>query len=418
LDKLFRLLSTMHGAKVVVLVSEGLLMRPDLRDGSEVSLLAKRAAASGVALFSVLLNAPLMDGAEGLARERPGTRSATAAQDHAIEEDGLKAITSESGGLLFRAFGTEDDAFRRLADALSGYYIVTFRVLPLDVDGAHRIGLRTRSALDVHARTQFVISAATRRPTSSSGASSAPAGRRVDAPSMFTLDKVALQLATRSIADANGTIRILISIDVRDPANHETSALALGYKLKMGDRLVADGGRLVPVTRTSDGVARPVSYIAFQGLQPGTYELELSASDGSKHSALVKHPVSARLHPIGSYALSDLLLAASAPNADGPFPVPAHAVADHQIITGVEVSVSDRSALANAAIRFEALSSSHREGGGAQEIKLSPAGPLSQFVRATLDLTGTETGECVVRASVVVDGVVIGQIETPFQIAR
>jgi VWFA-related protein len=63
LDKLFRALATMSGPKVVVLVSEGLLMRPDQRDASVVSQLAALAVAARVTLYSMLLDAPLV-GAE------------------------------------------------------------------------------------------------------------------------------------------------------------------------------------------------------------------------------------------------------------------------------------------------------------------------------------------------------------------
>jgi hypothetical protein len=229
---------------------------------------------------------------------------------------------------------------------------------------------------------------------------------------------VALQLATRSIADANGTIRILFSLDVRDTAARATSALALGYKLKAGDRIVADSGRVVPITHGPDGAAQSISYIAFQHLAPGTYELQLSASDGSKHSAFVTHTVSAGLHTIGRYALSDLLLAASVANADGPFPVPAHLVARDQVVVGVEVAASDHAALANTIVRFEVISTGSREAIASQDVALSPDGPLSQFVRATLNIANTSPGECLAQVSILADGALVGLIDTPFQIAR
>jgi VWFA-related protein len=429
LDKLFRALSKMQGPKIVVLVSEGLLLRPDLRDASVTSQLAKLAAASRVTLYSVLLESPLVDAGAALGRERSGLPTSTAAQDRAIEEDGLKALTSESGGLLFRAPAAPDDAFRRLADALSGYYLVTFRATPADTDGPHTIALKTtRQALTVHARAQFVMTAPALRAALAPGAATgtgpsavprpAAAPRRSDAASAFSIDKVAVQVATRSIADANGKIRILLSLDVRDPAAHETSALALGYKLRVGDRIVTDSGRVVPVTRGPDGIAQPISYIAFQGLAPGTYELQLSASDGSKHSAFVTHTVSARLHAIGGYTLSDLLLAASAQSADGPFPVPARPVAADQIVTGVEVTAGDRAALANTTVRFEVVPAGSRETVASQDVMLSPAGPLGQFVRATLDLAAASPGEYIARASIVAAGASLGVVDAPFQLAK
>jgi hypothetical protein len=117
LDRLFRGLAKMPGPKTVVLVSEGLLMRPDQRDGSVVAQLAGLAVAARITLYSVLLEGPLVD-----AGESGRAHSSTMAQDRAIEEDGLKTLTSQSGGLLFRAPAAPASAFQRLGDALSAYY--------------------------------------------------------------------------------------------------------------------------------------------------------------------------------------------------------------------------------------------------------------------------------------------------------
>jgi hypothetical protein len=50
------------------------------------------------------------------------------------------------------------------------------------------------------------------------------------------------------------------------------------------------------------------------------------------------------LHAIGGFGLSDLLLAASATTAEGPFPVPATLVVSEQLVAGVEVTTADRPA--------------------------------------------------------------------------
>ncbi|HEY2150943.1 MAG TPA: VWA domain-containing protein [Vicinamibacterales bacterium] len=404
LDKLFRTLTSMSGPKVVVLVSEGLLLRPDHRDESLVSQLAALAVTSRVTLYSVLIDGPLVDGGEA---ER--VHSSTAVQDRAIEEDGLRALTFESGGLLFRAPAGPDSAFQRLGDALSGYYLVSFRLTAADGDGPHAISLRTtRLGATIHARARFLVPTSARRPPSATvgvGASS------------FTLDKAKLLVSTRAIADAGGLVRILFSLDMNDGTAH-TSALALGYKLTSGSRIVADSGRVVPVTRGIDGVAEPISYIAFQALPPGTYELRLSVSDGTKHSAVVTHPVSARLHTIGAFTLSDLLLAAAAASEQGPFPVPARTAVTGQVVAGVDVAAGVAAAFANAAVRFEVASTKTQEIVASHDVSLSPGGPLDQFIRATLNLSGAAAGEYRARASVLVDGVAIGSIEAPMALTK
>ncbi|HEY2905959.1 MAG TPA: hypothetical protein VGJ29_08660, partial [Vicinamibacterales bacterium] len=156
----------------------------------------------------------------------------------------------------------------------------------------------------------------------------------------------------------------------------------------------------------------------FQGLAPGTYELQLSASDGSKHSAFVRHLVSARLHAVGGYMLSDLLIAASASTPAGPFPVPAQLVARDQMVMGIEVAAGDRAALANATLRFAVVSSANRDVLASQDISLSSDGPLTQFVRATLDLATASPGAFFAQVSIVADGKIVGVVDAPFQIAR
>ncbi len=404
LDRLFRTLASMSGTKAVVLISEGLMQRPDQRDASVVSQLAALAVASRVTLYSVLIDGPLVDAGEA---ER--IHSSTAMQDRAIEEDGVKALTFESGGMLFRAPAAPDGAFERLGDALSGYYLVSFRVTAADGDGPHAIALRTiRRGATVHTRDRFIVGT-TSRPSPSTTASGGT--------SSFRLDKAKMQVSTRAIADAGGLVRILFSLDMNDgPA--QTSALALGYKLTTGDRVVADSGRVVPVTRRSDGTVQPISYIAFQALPPGTYELRLSVSDGTKHSAFVTHPVTARLHTIGTFTLSDLLLAASAASEDGPFPVPARTVVTTQVVAGVDVAAGEAGALANAVVRFEVASRKTEEIVASREVPLSPGGGLSQFVRATLDLSRAALGEYHTRAVVSVDGETIGSIDAPMVVTR
>ncbi len=404
LDKLFHTLASMAGPKVVVLVSEGLMLRPDQRDASTVSQLAALAVASRVTLYSVLLEGPLVD-----AGEVERVHSSTGIQDRAIEEDGLKALTFESGGMLFRAPAAPDAAFERLGDALSGYYLVSFRVTTADRDGAHAIALRTsRPGATIHARARFVVGTTSRR---------APSATVGGGASSFTLDKAKMQVSTRAIADTRGLVRILFSLDMND-GTAQTSALALGYKLTSGGRVVADSGRVVPVTRGSDGTAQPISYIAFQALPPGAYELRLSVSDGTKHSAFVIHPVSARLHTIGAFTLSDLLLAPSAASEDGPFPVPARIAVTKQVVAGVDVASDAATTLANTVVRFEVASTKTQEIVASRDVPLSPGGGPGQFVRATLDLSSAAPGEYHARASISVDGVTIGSIEAPMTVTK
>jgi VWFA-related protein len=411
LDKLFRSLARMSGPKVVILVSEGLLMRPDHRDDGVITTLGAQAAATDVMFYAVLLDGPTIDVDAG-GRPRPPS---SLQQDRTIREDGLSALAGASGGVLVRVTAAPDAAFERLGHALSGFYIVAFRVLPGDRDGPHQVQLTSSAAgASLHARTQFVKTPVVAR-------TAMPARTSSVKPSFSTMkmDKTTLQVATRSIADANGRVRIVFSLDVLDQAANPVSALALGYKLKAGDRVVAETGQVVPVTHGADGRAEPVSYVAFQGLAPGQYKLEVSASDGSKHTAFVTHPVVANLHAVGAFRLSDLFLAAVAPNAQGPFPSPASVVTSTgEVVMGIDVTAPDASTLADATVQFTILSQDGAELQAGPVLPLAAGGPLNQFVRTTLQVPSGAANDCIARAVLLLNGTRLGEVDAPFRVAR
>jgi VWFA-related protein len=411
LDKVFRTLGTMSGAKSVIFVSEGLLMRPDHRDDRVIDTLGAQAAAAGVRFHAVLLDAPTVEASDAGTRPRPPS---SLPSDRTVREDGLQALAATSGGVFVRITAAPDAAFDRLGASMSGFYVVAFRVLPTDGEGPHQIRLTSaRAGISVHARSQFVKPAATARATT---AARTPPART--SFSSLKIDKTTVRVATRSIPDADGRIRLVLSVDVLDPAGSPVTALALGYKLKAGDRTLVDTGRIVPVVHDADG-AQPVSYVAFQGLTPGQYKLDVSASDGTKHTAFVSHPVIASLHTIGAYRVSDLFLAASASNDQGPFPTPAVlVVSSGQVVMGVDVAAPDAAALAGAAVQFAIVTKDGTEvqAGTAQPLTMN--GPLDQFVRATLQVPNGGNTDYVARATLLLNGTSLGQVDAPFRVTR
>jgi VWFA-related protein len=152
LSALFTTLERIPGRKTVILISEGMILRPDGGDTHTTATIATQAAAARVTLYSILLGGDLIDAADS----RP---SPSAAQDRAFQEDGLRELTGRSGGALLRVMGKADGAFERLARELSGYYLIAFSVLPSDRDGhAHAIRLTTaRHNVTIRARAQFIV---------------------------------------------------------------------------------------------------------------------------------------------------------------------------------------------------------------------------------------------------------------------
>ncbi len=152
LSALFTALEPIPGWKTVILISEGLSLRPDAGNSSALAAIATKAAAARVRLDSILLGGDLVDASDS----RP---SPSPVQDRAIQEAGLRDLTDRSGGLLLRVVGKADEAFDRLAEELSGYYLVAFSVKASDRDGrAHAIHMATsRGDVTIRTRSQFIV---------------------------------------------------------------------------------------------------------------------------------------------------------------------------------------------------------------------------------------------------------------------
>jgi hypothetical protein len=128
------------------------MLRPDASDSHTIAAMASKAAAARVMLDSILLDGDLVDAANFRTSPSP-------MQDRAIQEAGLRDLTDRSGGTLLRVVGKADGAFDRLAQELSGYYLLAFSILPSDRDGhAHAIRVTTsRRDVTVRARAQFIV---------------------------------------------------------------------------------------------------------------------------------------------------------------------------------------------------------------------------------------------------------------------
>jgi len=416
LEKLVDSLAKMSGPKAIVLLSEGLPLPPSRREDASITAVASRAALADIRVFVLLLDGALLDVSAAGGRQRPS--SSTTSADRSIVEDGLRAVAAASGGVLERVPPAPDRAMDRVAELLAGHYVVAFRVEPKDREGTHQIKLTvSRPGTTLMARSQFMVPASERPSTTSAAPVAAAISRRANRSSSLDIDKINLRVATRAIAESDGSVRILLSVDVRDPRATPVTALALGYKLVSGDRVLAETGQVVPVTRSADGQTDPISYIAFRNIPAGRYSLQLSASDGSKHSGFVTHAVDATLASAGAYRLSDVLLAESVPNDEGPYPVHADITIRRQLVAGVEVTAPSGTVFENAAVRFAITGRAGSPPSSEIKVPLKPGGG-SQFVRTILDCSQLAAGEYSARVALVVSGATLGQTEARFQIVK
>src|SRR5262249_31752742 len=137
--------------KMMVLISEGLLVDREL---AQLSWLDAKAAAAHVTIYSLLLERSPTDASE----RRP---PAPPAADRALQEQGLARLADATRGDVFRVMSNSDFAFQRLANELSGYYLLGFA--PEESDrGArpHNIAVTVkRRGVTVRSRRQFTMEA-------------------------------------------------------------------------------------------------------------------------------------------------------------------------------------------------------------------------------------------------------------------
>ena len=152
LSGVFSGLVRLPGRKTIILISEGLSVRPDQSDAQTIATIGRQAAAARATLYTILLDRQLIDVTDSRS-------SSSRAEDRAFEEEGLRDLTNRAGGMLLRVVGKEDAAFARLAQELAGYYLIAFPVKPGDRDGGtHAIKVTThRKDLTIRTRAEFVV---------------------------------------------------------------------------------------------------------------------------------------------------------------------------------------------------------------------------------------------------------------------
>ena len=152
LRDLLRALSVFEGPKMLILMSESLIVG-NQRDLDEVI--------NAAALAQVTINVLAMD----VSRSSVTTREMgpTVIQDRNLEASGLADLAAGTRGSLYSIVGTGESVFDRLAGEMLSYYILGVEQEPDDRDGqAHRIDVEVRRRnVTLRSRRAFVLSSPT-----------------------------------------------------------------------------------------------------------------------------------------------------------------------------------------------------------------------------------------------------------------
>ena len=301
-------LKAVDAPKTLLLVSQGFLADNNRNDVTRVTEISALAAAARTSIYAFRLESNPAD----VTRARGSVNPSLLAEDRRERRNGLEALTSLARGALFDVAGTGASVFERVANELSGYYLLGVEPDSRDQDGKpHPIRVDVgRSGLTVRAHRTMMSSGA-------AGATAASRTPREFVTAALSSPLPAASLPLRAIAftfrglDA-GKVRLLVHADIGS-AYTTPQRLAIGYYVVDRDGKSLDGQvsevRLAPVV---PGVPSAVAFSGGASVDPGDYTVKIAVADGDRIGSL-DLPVHASLLDLGKVQLTELIAGGPAP---------------------------------------------------------------------------------------------------------
>jgi VWFA-related protein len=389
--------------KMMVLISEGLLVDREL---AQLSWLDAKAAAAHVTIYSLLLERSPTDASE----RRPPAQPAA---DRALQEQGLARLADATRGDVFRVMSNSDFAFQRLANELSGYYLLGFA--PEESDrGArpHNIAVTVkRRGVTVRSRRQFTMDA--------------PAGKTVEGQIVSLLRdpmpaaEIPIKLSTFSFRDPNHEkMRLLIAAEV-DRSINPGGQLSAGYVVVDFDgKLVAS--QLDLTLKPGEGATE--HYFSTVATDPGKYSIKLAIVDDAGRRGSVETLADAHLQQAGPIRATDLLIAdASTTNSTLPLePVIGGEITGKVLHGYMELFAETADALKDASVTFEIASATSPAALERVPVELTMAKETTRcrIAAGRVNIAKLPAGDYVARAVIAVGLDAVGEVKRPFKIVR
>ncbi len=404
-------LREVEGPKALVWVSGGFVI-----DGAGLTLreVERRAAASRTTLYVVLLDEPLIDVAQRALAPTPR-------QDRRMQEEGLLAAASLTGGRLLRAGNNPGPLFDRIRSELTGYYLLGVESRPADAEreslaidvAVRRAGARVRAGRTVRLPPE------TPAPGEAEGLA-----RMLRSPT--AVRELSVRAATYAYRVAGGSgMQILAAVEVGAPGG--LSPLTVSYLLR--DPASAKGwAETLPVTpRLAAGPDGPVLEVSLPipVEAPGAYSLRFAVVDAEGRRGSVEHPV--RLEPAtpAPVAAGDLLVADQALSPAGNIRPPIEAqVASGRLLAYTELYAASPEAWERTAVHLEVVAEAAGAvlARGAVTLDAADAGAEADAGAARRRVTGIVSvahlppGRYVARVRAVHDATEVARTLRPFRV--
>ncbi len=431
-----------EGPKALVWLSGGLVI-----DGEELGLkkIADLAAASRTTLYIFMLDELLVDGSLAASGALPdafvvenspmrgggpgGAETAFVAVEPAdaglrlgppnrrVQEQGLMAAASMTGGSLLRTYYNPGPLFDRLERELSGYYLLGVESIAEDRGGefrdidvsVRRDGARVRSHRRVHVPPE--------------GAGSDTAGRLLRLlRSPVAARELPLRVATyayRNAASYSEPMRILIGAEVDAPGG-VPATLEVGYLLRDADGAEAARAtmQVAPrLVRKPDGPVLEVA-IAVPLERPGAYSLKLAAIDAAGRRGSLEHPMRVPKLSGEPLAAGDLMLADHGSSPSGRIVPQVEAqVTSGRLLAFTELYARSPSRWDGTRVEVDVV-----DGAGGPVLARGPAvlagpdGTRRRRATAVVAVPHLPPGRYAARARVTRDGEEVARVRRPFRI--
>lgn len=385
-------LADLEGPKTLILLTEGLIVEPQLVDLAELTAAAQ---AARVTIYVLQLDTPVFDAGQDII-------SPTAAADRQLRTDGLALLAGATGGSHFTLVGSDSAPFRRIARELAGYYLIAFEPKPSERDGRlHRIDLEVvgRRRVTLRARSVFRIEPL----TLAAGVAEQRLADLLRDGRLAT--ELPLRAATYTYAEPGSSdLRVVVSLEAETGAGAAQPAW-IGYVLVDARRIIAASGAL----------EAPRGRFAFSTVvPPGEYTLKVAAVDRLGRAGSLSRPFSARLVRWGPFRVSDLMLARETTEAEAPVDPLIDRTRDRGLVAYLELYGDGRSAPRPTEVQVEVAE--HADG---PALVVVPAALLPReggwfIARARLPLHPLPAGRYVARARIVSGGQSVATVQRAF----
>ena len=342
LESLLEGLGELDGPKALVWISGGFVI-----DGAGLTLreVERRAAAARTTLYVVMLDEPLVNAAQRALAPTPR-------QDRRMQEEGLLAAASLTGGRLLRAGNNPAPLFDRIRSELTGYYLLGVESRPVDAEreslaievAVRRTGARVRAGRTVRLP----------RETAAPGEAERLA-RMLLSPTAAR--ELPVRIATYAYRVAGGPgMEILASVEVGAPGG--LSPLTVSYLLRDPARTTGWAETLPVTPRLAPGPDGPVLEVSLPipVEAPGPYSLRFAVIDGDGRRGSVEHAVRLERAPPAPVAAGDLLVADQALSPAGNIRPPIEAqVASGRLLAYTELYAASPETWERTAVHLEVV---------------------------------------------------------------